>query len=198
MSTKAGLGEYSFANQKRYYSTFTGYEPAVQIGYAEQCFNIAEGINRGWATGDAAQWYQNGIKASMQFYGITDGAVIQITEPDNDAVIGSYTASVTNYLNQATVLYKGNNADGLKQILEQKYIAFFQQSGQEAYFNYRRTGIPAFLSGPGTGNNGIIPRRWLYPQAESIVNNENYSKAVTDQFGNAGDNLNSELWLEKN
>jgi hypothetical protein len=197
MSTKAGLGEYSFANQKRYYSTFTGYEPAVQIGYAEQCFNIAEGINRGWATGDAAQWYQNGIKASMQFYGIADGTVIQITEPDNDAVIGSYTANVTNYLNQASVLYKGNNADGLKQILEQKYLAFFQQSGQEAYFNYRRTGIPAFLTGPGTGNNGIIPKRWLYPQAESIVNNENYSKAVTDQFGSAGDNLNSDLWVEK-
>jgi hypothetical protein len=197
MSTKAGLGEYSFANQKRYYSTFTGYEPAVQIGYAELCFNIAEGINRGWAAGDAAQWYQNGIKASMQFYGITDGAVIQITEPDNDAVIGTYTASVTNYLNQASVLYKGNNADGLKQILEQKYIAFFQQSGQEAYFNYRRTGIPTFLTGPGTGNNGIIPKRWLYPQAESIVNNENYSKALTDQFGSAGDNLNSDLWLEK-
>jgi hypothetical protein len=95
------------------------------------------------------------------------------------------------------VLYKGNNADGLKQILEQKYIAFFQQSGQEAYFNYRRTGIPTFLTGPGTGNNGIIPKRWLYPQAESIVNNENYSKALTDQFGSAGDNLNSDLWLEK-
>jgi hypothetical protein len=198
MTTKAGLGEYSFANQKRYYSTFTGYETAVQIGYAEQCFNIAEGINRGWATGDAALWYQNGIKASMQFYGITDGAVIQITEPDNDAVIGTYTANVTNYLNQANVLYKGNNANGLKQILEQKYIAFFQQSGQEAYFNYRRTGIPTFLTGPGTGNNGVIPRRWLYPQAESVVNNENYTKAVTDQFGNAGDNLNSDLWLEKN
>lgn len=198
MSTKAGLGEYSFANQKRYYSTFTGYEPAVQIGYAEQCFNIAEGINRGWATGDAAQWYQNGIKASMQFYGIADGAVLQITEPDNDAVIGTYTASVTNYLNQTNVTYKGNNADGLRQILEQKYIAFFQQSGQEAYFNYRRTGIPTFLTGPGTGNNGVIPKRWLYPQAESIVNNANYTKAVSDQFGGAGDNLNSDLWLEKN
>jgi hypothetical protein len=198
MTTKAGLGEYSFANQKRYYSTFTGYEPGVQIGYAEQCFNLAEGINRGWATGDAAQWYQNGIKASMQFYGIADGSVIQITEPDNDDVIGTFTASVTNYLNQANVLYKGNNADGLRQILEQKYIAFFQQSGQEAYFNFRRTGIPTFLTGPGTGNNGVIPKRWLYPQAESIVNNANYSKAVTDQFGSAGDNLNSDLWIEKN
>jgi hypothetical protein len=198
MSSKAGVGEYSAANQKRYYSTFTGYEPAVQIGYAEQCFNIAEGINRGWATGDAALHYQNGIKASMQFYGITDGAVIQITEQDNDAVIGSVTANVTNYLNQAPVIYAGNNGDGLKQILEQKYLAFFQQAGQEAYFNFRRTGFPAFLTGPGTGNNGVIPKRWLYPQAESITNNQNYLKAVTDQFGGAGDNLNELLWIDKN
>jgi Starch-binding associating with outer membrane len=198
MSSKAGVGEYSAANQKRYYSTFTGYEPAVQIGYAEQCFNIAEGINRGWATGDAAFYYQNGIKASMQFYGISDGAVIQITEQDNDAVIGSVTANVTAYLNQASIVYAGNNANGLKQILEQKYLSFFQQSGQEAYFNYRRTGIPAFLSGPGTGNNGVIPKRWLYPQAESITNNQNYQQALTVQFGGAGDNLNQVLWVDKN
>jgi Starch-binding associating with outer membrane len=192
------VGEYSAANQKRYYSTFTGYEPAVQIGYAEQCFNIAEGINRGWATGDAALYYQNGIKASMQFYGITDGAVIQITEQDNDAVIGSVTANVTNYLNQASVVYAGNNANGLKQILEQKYLAFFQHAGQEAYFNFRRTGFPAFLTGPGTGNNGVIPKRWLYPQAESVTNNQNYQEAVTSQFGGAGDNLNEQLWYDKN
>ncbi len=198
MSSKAGVGEYSFANQKRYYSTFAGYEPGVQMSYAELCFNMAEGINRGWATGDAAQWYQNGIKASMQYYGIAEGTVIQITEPDNDLVIGTYTASVNDYLNQASVVYAGNNANGLKQILEQKYLAFFQQAGQEAYFNFRRTGIPAFLTGPGTGNNGVIPKRWLYPRAESVNNGSNYEKAVSDQFGTAGDNLNSELWLNKN
>ena len=37
------------------------------------CFNIAEGINRGWATGDADSWYQKGIKAMFGFYGIVDG-----------------------------------------------------------------------------------------------------------------------------
>jgi hypothetical protein len=198
MSSKAGVGEYSFANQKRYYSTFTGYEPAVQIGYAEQCFNIAEGINRGWATGNAATHYENGVRASMQFYGITDGFVIQITEQDNDEVIGSVTANVTTYLSQGSVAYAGNNATGLRQILEQKYLAFFQQSGQEAYFNFRRTGIPTFLTGPGTGNNGAIPKRWLYPQAETVNNKQNYQQAVTTQFGATGDNLNAELWINKN
>lgn len=197
MTTKAGNQEYSFANQKRYYSTFTGFEPAVQIGYAEQCFNIAEGINRGWASGDAEMYYENGIVASMSFYGIQDGAKLQITEPDEDEVIGEVTANVTNYLAQGSVTYAGNNSTGLRQILEQKYLAFFMQSGQEAYFNYRRTGIPTFLSGPGTGNNGVIPKRWLYPQAELTNNAANYNQAITNQFGTMGDNLNAQLWIDK-
>lgn len=198
MSTNAQKGEYSYANQKRYYSTLTGPEPAVQIGYPEQNFNIAEGINRGWATGNAESFYNEGIRSSMLFFGVKDGAVISITESDNDLVIGSVTADVTTYLNQPVVKYVGNTAAGLKQILEQKYLGFFQQSGQEAFFNFRRTGIPAFLSGPGTGNSGVIPKRWLYPVTEKVNNGAMYNEAVTRQFAGAGDNLNSDLWIEKN
>jgi len=197
MTLKAGNGEYSFANQKRYYGTFEGPEPGVQIGYAELCFIIAEGINRGWATGDAANYYRNGIIASMEFYGIEDGAVLEITEPDQDLVIGTVTASVTNYLSQPTVAYAGNNATGLEQILKQKYLSLFQMSGHEAYYNYRRTGIPQFHAGPGTGNGGVIPVRWLYPVSESVNNPENYQDAVTRQFGSSGDNLNSKLWIDQ-
>jgi hypothetical protein len=197
MSTGAQNGEYSYANQKRYYGTFIGPEPAVQIGYAELCFNIAEGINRGWATGNAADYYEKGIRASMEFFGVTDGATISIYDQDTDAVLTTVTAEIGDYLAQASVAYKGDNADGLKQILEQKYLALFQQSGQEAYFNYRRTGIPDFLTGPGTGNNNQIPKRWLYPVSEKNNNLTNYTDAVARQFGSAGDNLNVDLWIEK-
>jgi hypothetical protein len=156
---------------------------------------VAEGINRGWAPGNAEDQYNKGIRASMEFYGIKDGATITITEQDNDQTLATITADVTTYLNQPAVKYAGNTAAGLKQILEQKYLSFFQQSGQEAYFNYRRTGVPTFLSGPGTGNNGIIPKRWLYPVAEKANNTINYNEAVTRQFGTAGDNLNSDIWI---
>ena len=33
----------------------------------------------------------------------------------------------------------GNTAAGLTQILTQKYVAFFQNSGLEAFYNQRRT-----------------------------------------------------------
>ncbi|MBC7758425.1 MAG: hypothetical protein H7069_06185, partial [Phormidesmis sp. FL-bin-119] len=42
-------------------------------------------------------------------------------------------------------------------MLVQKYLSFFQNSGWEVYFNYRRTGVPAFSGGIGVGNNGSIP-----------------------------------------
>lgn len=199
MTVKAGNGEYSFANQIRYYGSTKGPEPGVVISYAELSFTIAEGINRGWVPGktvtDAEAYYNDGIEASMLFYELEDGASVTITEPDNDAVLKTVTVSVTNYLAQPAVEYAGNNAAGLVQILTQKYIAFFQQAGFEAYFNFRRTGIPVFHTGPGTGNNETIPKRWLYPTAEKNVNLDNLNAAVEAQFGSDGDNLDSDLWI---
>ncbi len=197
MAFKAGLGVYSFVNQKRYYGSLTGPEPGVQMAYWELCFNIAEAINRGWVAGSAATYYQNGIKASMAFYGITDGASIAITDQDTDAAIATVTASVTSYLAQPSVVYGGDNVTGLSQILNQKYLAFFQNSGQEAYFNYRRTGIPTFHAGPGTGNSGVIPKRWLYPSDESFYNSANLNAALSRQFGSSVDDVNNVLWISK-
>jgi hypothetical protein len=198
MTFKAGNGEYSYANQKRYYTTFTGPEATIQIGYPELCFTIAEAINRGWATGDAADYYAKGITASMRLFGIEDGTTLEITEPDADEVLTTVTVSVTDYINQPAVAYAGNNAAGLEQIIKQKYLAFFQHSGQEAYFNYRRTGFPVFDKGPGTGNGGNIPVRWLYPVSEATNNVVNYKAALQSQFGSEVDDLNNELWINKN
>jgi hypothetical protein len=174
MTFKMGNGEYSAINQERYYSTFSGPEPCIQIGYAELCFNIAEAINRSWVTGDAAEWYNRGITASMNFYGIND---------------------VSAYLAQPEVAYKGNSTEGLTQILTQKYLAFFQNSGWEAFYNQRRTGVPTFHVGPGTGNGERIPMRFQYPASERNTNTVNYNDAVSRQFGE--DDINAAMWLIK-
>jgi hypothetical protein len=76
-------------------------------------------------------------------------------------------------------------------------LAFFQNSGQEAYFNYRRTGVPAFHAGPGTGNTGVIPKRWLYPSDESFYNANNLNAALARQFTGGVDDVNNELWINK-
>jgi hypothetical protein len=180
MSSKAQGGVYALIGRKRYYGGYTA-EPGVQIGYAEMCFNIAEGFNKGWySAGNDRGWYTKGITASMNFFGI------------NDAV------AIAAYEAQPLVDYKGDNADGLKQILAQRYLALFQQSGLESYFHYRRTGSPAFVfGGPGTGNSGLIPRRFQYPTSERDNNSSNYTTALQRQFGNTNDSVNDELWITK-
>ena len=179
MATKVQGGEYSRISKARFFSNYQG-EPSIQIGYSEMCFSIAEGINRGWGTGDAKAWYDKGITASMNFYGIMDASAI------------------AGYLNRPATGYTGNNAAGLSQILVQKYLAMAQHAGFEGYFNWRRTATPSFFQGgPGTGNSGVIPRRFQYPTSERDNNTKNYQTALDRQFGNKDDSINDELWIVK-
>jgi hypothetical protein len=205
MSTKAQQGKYSFQNRKRYYDGYTA-ENTIQIGYPELCFNIAEAYNRGWVSGktvvDAEAWYKNGILASMDFYGIKTGTMTATYLKEGDALgtYQSYSVSVDidAYYNQAKVKYEGNTAGGLSQILTQKYLAFFQNSGWEAFYNQRRTGVPVFFKDQaGNGNGSRIPKRWNYPTAEGQYNTVNYNAALTAQFGTNKEDINTDLWINK-
>ncbi|MBS1510806.1 MAG: SusD/RagB family nutrient-binding outer membrane lipoprotein [Bacteroidetes bacterium] len=204
MYADATAGKYSFLNRKHYYSTYTA-EPAIQVGYTEMCFNIAEGIARGWAAGNAEDWYQKGIKASLAFYSIplSGGFTAYFYRPGSTDVTngGNYDARAINfdyttYYAQPAVQYSANSATAITQILQQKYIALFRQSGLESYFTYRRTGVPAFTTGSGTGNSGRIAIRFKYPSSEQSANTQNYKAALTSQF-NGVDDINGTMWLLK-
>jgi hypothetical protein len=197
LGNNAQGGQYSYINALRYYPTFDGStaEPAIIIGYPEMCFNIAEGINRGWATGNVSDWYVKGITASMSFYGLKDGSTITVGNNLSTVIYGTVTISVTDYLNQPSVQYKGGIA-GLTQILQQKYIAFWQNSNWEAFFNQRRTSVPTYSVGAGTGNGGKVAIRWQYPVAETSSNPDNYKTAISTQF-NGNDDLNGMMWILK-
>ena len=198
MATKVLSGQYSYQNRKRYYTNYVGELVAI-IGYIEQQFNIAEGINRGWAVGNAETAYNQGITASMSFYGLKDGDNTVTFSRDGGIVnFDSYTVkvSLSDYLAQPLVKYAGNTAAGREQIVIQKYLGFFQNSGMEAFYNQRRTGIPAFLTGVGTGNSARIPKRWLYPNGERVNNTTNLTTALTAQYGGK-DDINDAPWLLK-
>lgn len=198
MSADAGLGKYSFINRKRYYSTYTA-ENTIQVGYPELCFNMAEAINRGWITGDAEEWYKKGIQASIGFYGITNGTnTVTFQKPGgtlSDYNTYTITYDWTTYYNQPAIKYVAG-ATGLEQILTQKYLAFYQNSGWEAYYNWRRTGIPTFHTGPGTGNSERIALRFQYPVSEKAINESNVNSAIQSQF-NGTDDINAKMWIIK-
>ncbi|GAB3650258.1 SusD/RagB family nutrient-binding outer membrane lipoprotein [Echinicola sediminis] len=168
-------GQLSSFNPDHFYSP-TG-EQTFLLSWAETEFSIAEAINRGWIPGDASQHYQRGIRASMLHYGIPE-------------------SKIQDFLNSEKVAYTGDNQEGLTQILLQKYVAFFQNSGWEAFYNQRRTGVPSFKVGPANENGNKIPKRWMYPLNEFQVNEQNVSDAINRQY-NGSDDINAEMWLIK-
>ncbi|UKT62996.1 SusD/RagB family nutrient-binding outer membrane lipoprotein [Pedobacter mucosus] len=203
MYNNAGLQKYSFINRKHFYSTYTG-EPSVQIGYPELMLNIAEGINRGWASGNAETFYSAGIKASMAGYGIpeTGSFIAYFYRPGSTDVTGlsnydtfNIPVNFNTYYNQANVKYIAGSM-GITQILQQKYLALFRHAGLESYFSFRRTGVPAFTTGPGTGNGNRIALRFKYPSAERTSNAKNYQTALVSQFG-GNDDINGIMWILK-
>jgi hypothetical protein len=171
-SIEATKNAASIFSRSRYCNA-TG-EPMIIVGYPEQCFTIAEAINRGWLAGNAEAYYNEGIRASMSNYGI----------PEN---------TISTYLNQPSVKYGAS----LEQILNQKYLAFFNNSGWEAFYNIRRTGIPQLQIGSGMTNpSGKIPARWRYPQREYTTNEANVKAAIQSQFAGS-DGVDNVLWINK-
>lgn len=150
--------------------------PTVQLGYPEVQFILAEAVNRGWIEGDAATHYRQAVTADMQFYKVAQ-------------------ADIDDFLTRNA--YAGNNAAGLTQILEQKYVAFFQNSGWQPFMEQRRTGVPEFHVGANIPNAAHkIPVRWMYPENELVYNEANLKAALQSQFGGS-DDINDVMWLIK-
>ncbi|HWK88956.1 MAG TPA: SusD/RagB family nutrient-binding outer membrane lipoprotein [Longimicrobium sp.] len=122
--------------------------PSVIMSYAEVQFLLAEAAARGWIGGSPAAYYQAGIRASMEQYGIDE-------------------AAITGYLAQPEVFY-----NGLPSIYFQKWVALFM-TGAEAWAEVRRTGFPALT--PTRGSE--IPARIPYPNQEQLYNPTNWTAA---------------------
>ncbi|MGJ3234009.1 SusD/RagB family nutrient-binding outer membrane lipoprotein [Marivirga sp.] len=170
-ATRLGNGEGSPLDER--YIEDPEAEENLALGYAELSFTLAEAAHRGWISGNPSEFYENGIRASLNFYGIDEN-------------------SISNYLNQSTIGYQ--QGQGLEQIMTQKYLSMFLNSGWEPFYNNRRTGFPEFdVSGAGILNNGRVPKRWMYPISEINQNQENLEDAIQRQYP-AGDNINGEMW----
>ena len=108
-------------------------------------------------------------------------------------IYGTVTADATSFLSHPNIDYKGGTA-GLRQIIEQKYVSFYQTGSWEPIYNYLRTGYPVFNLGTGTNSEQKIPLRWIYPPAE-VQNNPNAATAISSQFGS--DDVFGVMWMLK-
>lgn len=139
--------------------------------YAEVQLALAEAVERGFITGDAEAYYQNGIQAHFEYYGAT---------------------VPTDYFSRDAIVLNGSQNENLEKILSQKWLSLFMV-GHEAWFNIRRTGIPSLIPGPDNFNNDQYPSRYLYPESEQAANKANYDAAVS-RIG--GDNINVKVWWQ--
>jgi Starch-binding associating with outer membrane len=151
--------------------------PMQLLSYPEVLFLEAEAAERGWIVGNAAQLYQDAIKASMKQYGISD--------------------SVTNaYLAQAKVGFDAAGATlqgHLQQIAFQKWLSMFMQ-GAEAWTEVRRTQVPTIVPGCHAVTRSS-PERLPYDDNEAVLNKANLDAAVAAQGFSAGNDLTKPLWF---
>ena len=151
--------------------------------YAELQFLLAEAREKNLiTTGVAETYYLNGINANLNFY--------------RSIVPAEYGINLTtpaNYFTQPLVAYTGTQAEKLAKIGTQKWVALFF-NGLEAWYDWRRTGLPALTPGVSNLNNNLIPVRMPYPIAEQTLNGANRDAAVTRQ---GVDNLNTKVWWDQ-
>lgn len=140
---------------------------------AEVNFILAEAALKGWITGDAETYYNSGVEQSLIAWGVGDSYA--------DYIAGAPYA-------------------GLEEIIEQKWIASWTAAA-EAWFDYRRTGLPDLQTGE-TAKRQALPLRFYYHWDDEItlnpVNAEAAIEALEPTSFAAPDNKNSawsKMWL---
>jgi hypothetical protein len=162
--------------------------PTFVITAAQTDFLLAEAAQRGYISGDAKTFYENGVKAAFKQFSQfphLPSSVMATYLPDDAAA---------KYL----VANPFNASKALEQINTQYYITTFGDP-HEVFANWRRSGYPVLAPAamaPLDGQcatDGSIPRRFRYPSSEAQVNKTNYDAAVAHM---GGDTFGTRVWWD--
>lgn len=196
ISSSTAGGDVCALNLARY--TDVVGEPLTKYGYAQQCFILAEGALRGWLPGKTAdEYYLEGIKAGLQYTADATVAIGNTANMNHGRVINA--AYIATQLSNPAIQLTGSFEQKLETIMEQKYIASFQQHIGDPYLDYRRTGYPRIKINPATNGNenhpNSMPMRYRYPGGERSSNLDNLQEAISRQYSD--DNVNEIMWILK-
>ena len=147
------------------------------MNFAEVKFILAEAAAKGWISGSAGTYYNDGALNSIKLW------LPAWPVPINDFL----TAADIEWEETATLEQK------MERIHLQKYYALFLVDLQQ-WFEYRRTGHPVLPKGTGLRNNGVMPARMTYPVYVQSTNPTNYKIAVAAQGPDA---ISTQVWWQK-
>lgn len=172
---QAPLNPHASHLNERYMNTSGPLLKSRLLSAAEVQFVIAEAALKGWTSESAQTHYEAGVQASLKAWG--------------------KSSAYADYILNPGVVYDGT----LEQIMEQKWIASWTAAA-EAWFDYRRTGLPALQPGIVVKRDAL-PLRFYYSVDEMDYNPENSQTAInlleTTAFS-AEDGENSawsKMWL---
>jgi hypothetical protein len=132
--------------------------PVILMSVSESKFLQAEAAARGWLTGSDATLYEEGVKASFEYWGLNPD--------DADSLL----------VNPAVAYPAGGSlADKRKAIFIQKWVAMNSTQGIEAWIEHRRTfanDANQFLkpSEESSLAKPLLPQRLAYPSVELTRN----------------------------
>ncbi|WP_236969378.1 SusD/RagB family nutrient-binding outer membrane lipoprotein [Membranihabitans marinus] len=116
---------------------------------SEVYFILAEAAEKGWISGQASEYYATAISRSFSAWGIS--------------------GSFNGYLDRAPY-------NGVESIIEQKWIASWSAAA-EAWFDYRRTGLPDLKTGE-LAKRQALPLRFYYHFNDEISKNTENAEAA--------------------
>ena len=132
--------------------------PGVVMSYSEVAFLLAEAAQKGWSVGGtAATFYNEGIEASILYWGGTD-------------------AEVTAYLAEPGVAFATADGTDIQKIAFQKWLSLYDQ-GLEAWSTHRMYDYPVLP----IAEQALIPtpNRYTYPVTEYTLNEANVKDAAS-------------------
>ena len=164
---KGGDAFLSKFNIDYFYFTANANEGRLMT-YSEVQFILAEAAQNGWVSGEAATFYNEGITANFDYWGVEMPA---------------------DYLTRTGVAFTNSQ----EQILKQKYIALFYIDYQ-GFIEFKRTGFPATIQPGPDAFFPEYPSRFLYQSKEGALNRANLDAAISRQ---GPDELTTAVWWEK-
>jgi hypothetical protein len=152
--------------------------PSFLCTYAQTQLLLAEAAVNGWVTGDAAEYYENGIRGHMEQVAAY-GESVAIADADIDTYIAANPLNLAN---------------AAEEINTQYWVASFL-NGPELFANFRRSGFPDLTPNPYPAQDitGDFINRLTYPTAEIAVNQANLQEAVSRM---GPDNLDTKVWWD--